>query len=450
MPLSVKRHLYVGKTFGTSLYLAGMQRLLLLLFCFPFFALAQPKTDAFLANLLKKDTSRLLQQVITDPAQYRVQIIYTQIDRDKKNNPSFHHYYFNVDPALYFNPASMVKLPLAALALEKLDSLKDKGIDRNTAMLFDSSYEGQQKAVADTTAQTGLPSIAHYIRRAFLISENDPYNRMYQFIGQQTINRKLHQKGYNQSRILRQFMGFSQEQNRHTNGIRFINKNGGTLYYQPPAYNPDSFALSTILLGKGHWNNKDSLINQQFDFTAHNNLPLKDFQQILQSIIFPASVPPKQRFAISEDNRHFLLQYLSQFTSETPYPYYDTSLFYDTYVKFFFRDSTRHLPEGVRVFNKVGWSYGFLTDVSYVADFKNNIEYMLAATLYVNSDGILNDGKYEYKEIGYPFLYQLGQDIYQYELTRKRTIKPNLSALKITYEKRDPQDKRKPVRDVDN
>jgi hypothetical protein len=38
------------------------------------------------------------------------------------------------------------------------------------------------------------------------------------------------------------------------------------------------------------------------------------------------------------------------------------------------------MPEQVRVFNKVGWAYGFLTDISYVADFKNDIEFMLTAT----------------------------------------------------------------------
>jgi hypothetical protein len=108
------------------------------------------------------------------------------------------------------------------------------------------------------------------------------------------------------------------------------------------------------------------------------------------------------------------------------------------------------LPEGVRVFNKVGWSYGFLTDVSYVADFKNKIEYMLAATLYVNSDEIINDGKYDYNKVGYPFLYQLGQIIYNYELKRERTSRPDLSNFRINYEKRDPDDKRPALIDVDN
>src|SRR5678815_2494230 len=95
------------------------------------------------------------------------------------------------------------------------------------------------------------------------------------------------------------------------------------------------------------------------------------------------------------------------------------------------------IRDRVRVFNKVGWAYGFLTDISYVADFKNDIEFMLTATMYVNSDGILNDDKYDYDSVGYPFLYQLGQTIYRYELQRDRAHKPDLSKFRIPYEQRD-------------
>jgi hypothetical protein len=409
---------------------------------------AQPKTDGFLETILKDAHQPMLDRVLRYPEQFRCQIIYTAINRDKKNRPHFRNYYFNYDPQLYFNPASMVKLPLAALALEKL---KELGINMHTTIQFDSSYPGQKALYKDSTAMNGLPSIAHFIRRAFLISENDPYNRFYQFVGQQDINRRLHAKGYPDVRITRQFMGFSQEQNRHTNGLRFLKEDGTELFRQPPAYNTDSFDLHHVVkLGRAYMNRNDSLIEEPFDFTAHNNLSLEDLQQVLQSILFPASVPPKQRFKLTDDDYSFLRRYLSQFPSETPYPYYDSSLFYDSYVKFFFRDSTRHLPPGLRVFNKVGWAYGFLTDVSYIVDFSNQVEFMLAATIYVNSDGVLNDNKYDYDTIGYPFLYQLGQAVYRYELERKRKHKSDLTLFKIPYEHRDPNDKRKPISEVDN
>ncbi|MGI8638054.1 MAG: hypothetical protein ACR2KZ_21885, partial [Segetibacter sp.] len=141
---------------------------------------------------------------------------------------------------------------------------------------------------------------------------------------------------------------------------------------------------------------------------------------------------------------------LSQFPSETNYPKYDTLKYYGSYVKFFFHDSSHAMPENIRVFNKVGWAYGFMTDVSYIADFKNNVEFMLSATIYVNSDGILNDDKYDYDTIGYPFFYQLGQTMYRYELERKRPFPPNLSSLKMQYKKRDPDDARPSISEVDN
>ncbi len=411
----------------------------------------QPKTDTFLQHLLSKDTNAVCKQVLQHPDTYRLQIIYTQINRDPYNHPSFKNYYFHYDPRLYFNPASMVKMPLAFLSLEKLNTLQQKGITKNTTLLFDSSEVWQRPLYKDTTADSGLPSIAHFIKRAFLISENDPYNRMYQFVGQGAINRTLHQKGYAAVRITRQFLGLTPQQNRHTNAMSFVDDKSNILYKQPPAVNTDSFDFSQVVkIGKAHLNGKDSLIHEPFDFTQHNYLSLETMQQLLQSVLFPQSVPATQRFNLSSDDYRFLYRYLSQYPSETADPKYDTAKFYDSYVKFFFRDSTHRMPDDVRVFNKVGWSYGFLTDVSYVADFKNGVEFMLAATLYVNSDEIVNDGKYEYETVGHPFLYGLGQTIYRYELQRTHKYKPGLSAFKIKYEHRDPNDKKPSLSEVDN
>jgi hypothetical protein len=412
---------------------------------------AQPKTDAFLKSIFEKNNNKVFRSVLQQPQTYRFQIIYTQINRDKKNNPSFKNYYYNYDPKLYWNPASTVKMPLAFLSLEKLNEMKIRGVNKYTPMQFDSSYKGQTIAHKDPTSADGYPSIAHYIKKVFLISDNDAYNRFYQFLGQQTINRKLHEKGYTDARITRQFMGFSEEGNRHTNQVRFLDKAGKTIYTQPPAYNTDSFDFSHIVkLGKAHLNSKDELVNEPFDFTKHNNVSLEDNQQMLQSVLFPKSVPAKQRFNITKDDERFLLQFLSQYPSETNYPKYDAKKYYDSYVKFFFQDSTHKMPEHVRVFNKVGWAYGFVSDISYVADFANKVEYMLSAVIYVNKDEVLNDGKYEYETTGSTFMYELGQTIYKYELSRNREYKPNLKRFKIKYEQRDPKDTRPSIKDADN
>jgi len=412
---------------------------------------AQRTSDSFLKNILEKNQDTLFQQVLKDPETYRLQIVYTEVNRNKHNKPIFKNYYYNYDPHFYFNPASTVKMPLAFLSLAKLNKMRVEGVNKYTSMQFDSSYEKQVKLYVDTSAQNKLPSIAQFIRKAFLVSDNDAYNRMYQFVGQQEINRSLHNKGYSDVRITRQFMGFTADQNRHTNQIRFIHDNGDLIYLQPAAYNPDSFSFPpSIRIGRAHYDRNDSLINEPIDFTYANNFSVKDYQQILQSVLFPSSVPKKQRFELTNDDYRFLYQYLSQYPSETNYPKYDTSKFYDSFVKFYFKYGSHQMPEQVRVFNKVGWAYGFLTDISYIVDFKNNIEFMLTATIYVNSDGVLNDDKYDYDSIGYPFMYQLGQTIYNYELQRDRQHKPDLSNFKIQYEQRDIHDKRPTITEVDN
>lgn len=412
---------------------------------------AQALTDAFLSQLFAQNTHPIFQEVVRHPQTYRLQIIYTQIERDKNNVPSFKNYYFNVDSTLYFNPASTVKLPLALLSLEKLNQLRHPQVNKFTSMQFDSAFGGQTKLWKDATSPNGLPSIAHFIKKALLVSDNDAYNRMYEFVGQQTINRALHAKGYLDTRITHRFVRMTPDENRHTNPVRFLRGDSSVIYAQPAAYNTDAFDFRRIAkVGQGHWDAKDSLINAPIDFTTRNKLPLEAFQQILKSVMFPESMKAKQRFDLTEDDYLFLYQYLSQFPGETNYPKYDGKEYYDSYVKFFFRDSIhQQLPEGVRVFNKVGWSYGFLTDASYVADFKNKIEYMLAATIYVNSDGILNDNKYEYQTIGHPFLYQLGKVIYEHELKRTRKFKSDLSRFQISYEKR-VSDDRPLVKDIDN
>ena len=395
---------------------------------------AQSRTDPWLKEYIYQNASPLLLDVLNKPDSFQYQFIYTRIDRDAKNRPTLTHYYLNVDKNRYFNPASTVKLPLAFLALEKLNQLKITGVDRETPMLTDSSFERQTSVITDSTAADGLPSIAQYIRKIFLVSDNDAYNRLYEFLGQEYINRSLWAKGYKDIRITRRFVSMNEEQNRHTNAIRF-QKGNKLLYEQPPATSQVQFDFcKKILIGNAHLNRNDSLINAPMDFTTHNNLPLEDLQQILQSVIFPESVPKSKRFNLKRDDYKFLYQYMSEYPSESKWPKYDTSEYFNSYCKFFFfRAGKLNPPSNIRSFNKPGWSYGFLTESAYIVDFTNKVEFMLSGVIYVNSDGVLNDDKYEYEKIGWPFFREVGNIMYQYELQRERKFAPVLDQFAIEY-----------------
>jgi hypothetical protein len=394
-------------------------------------AQAQQHTDPFLKELLDQKASPLLKNILSKPDSFHYQLIYTKIDRDKNNKPHFTHYYYRLDPDDYFNPASMVKLPVAVIALEKMRGLRKKGVDKFSPMLTDSAYSRQTRVLKDSTSENGYPSVAHYVNKIFYVSDNDAYNRLYEFNGQQYMNERLWKMGYKDMRITRRFVTMNEDENRHTNPIRFL-KNDDTIYTQAPAFNTIPFNFSKkILIGKAHLDRQDKLINEPMDFTTHNNAPLNDLQQILQSVLFPSSVPKNKRFRLKKEDYRFLYTAMSTLPTETRYPRYDTSEFFSSYTKFFmFKSGRTIIPSNIRVFNKTGWSYGFLTDVAYIVDFEKNIEFMLSGTIYVNADGVLNDNKYEYEQTGYPFFKEVGNIIYEYEQERERPFKPDLQKFR--------------------
>ena len=83
---------------------------------------AQKINTDFLPNLLATKPEQF-KELLDNPEKYRLQILYTQINRDKNNRPKFTSYGYRINNTEYFYPASTVKLPASALALEKINNL---------------------------------------------------------------------------------------------------------------------------------------------------------------------------------------------------------------------------------------------------------------------------------------------------------------------------------------
>ena len=65
--------------------------------------------------------------------------------------------------------------------------------------------------------------------------------------------------------------------------------------------------------------------------------------------------------------------------------------------------------ERLWIYNKIGQAYGFETENAWVVDRESGRGFFVAATLYVNEDGILNDDQYEYATVAAPFSAALGE-----------------------------------------
>jgi hypothetical protein len=211
--------------------------------------------------------------------------------------------------------------------------------------------------------------------------------------------------------------------------VRFFDSTGKIIYQQPIVKSKWAYAKRNDKKGKGYYAG-DQLVNEPFDFSKKNRLALTDLHSILESVFFPMAVEKKKRFNLTNADYDFLHRYMSMYPHESKFPTYDSS-YNDSNVKFILWGGQVQPPPGIRIFSKSGDAYGFLTDVAYVVDFENNIEFMLSATIHCNRDGIYNDDHYDYP-VGLDFLQHLGTVIYDYERGRSKK-KVDFTSLKFDY-----------------
>ncbi len=390
-----------------------------------------------LDTILRQNTS--LWEIAHDKA-HEVQIIYVQIERDKNSRPQFTSFTFGLDSLRYFYPASTVKLPVALLALERLHDLALEDLTSDTRMRIDSARPPQTGMLVDSTSPDGLPTIGNFVRQVFLVSNNNAFNRLFEFLGQDHIHEELKKKGAKSTRITHRLSApeYHPEDNRYANPVSFV-QNDTLVYALPERYANTSGHVSGVhgvFKGAGYINRNGELVQEPFDFSIRNFYPLQEQVRMLKAAVFAQDLPEHDAFCLRPDDDVFLYDAMSQLPRESSFPQYDTAEYHDGFAKFLmYGDNRERVPEHIRIFNKAGWAYGYLTDCAYLIDIENNIEFILAATIHVNRNGIYNDGLYEYQETGIPFLAELGRVIYAHELKRNRRHAPDFSRFSMLFGK---------------
>ncbi|WP_433778013.1 serine hydrolase [Flavobacterium anhuiense] len=339
-----------------------------------------------------------IKKVADQPEHFELQIIYTAVKRKNNGKVILTDYKYNVDASNYYYPASTVKLPIAVLALEKLNGMKNA--DVNTVF-----------AVGDGETKF---SFADDLRKIFAVSSNEASNDFYEFMGRDYINRKMKEKGLKQVRISHRLSAANSGASQ-TNKIAFYNNGEEVLI---PSVRDSAIVplkLNKILKGKGYYEN-GKLINSPMDFSRKNYLSLETLHGTMKRVVFPDNFPRKKRFDLSAENRELLLYNMQNLPRNAGY---DPKEYYDAYCKFFmFGDTKETIPDNIKIYNKVGDAYGTLIDCAYIVDEINRIEFIISATLLVNEDQIFNDDNYDYDEIGLPFLAELGRAFYRLNLEK--------------------------------
>lgn len=371
-------------------------------------------------------------KVLKNPAKYEVQILYTQINRDKKNKPVYKDFSYRLNPRAYLNPASVVKLPLSLLAMEKMHQANLLDVNKFTRMGTKATYKCQKTVKANKPNDKAYPCLARYVEQMMLVSDNNAYSRVFEYLGSQYIQQRLKQRGYPQMRIVRRFDDECDSvTNRYTNAVIFYNDQLEPIHYQPSRYDPFPFRfpLGKVKKGRGYLH-KGYIVRRPKDVTYSNYISLKDVHQIMKTVMFPEAAAPPYRFDLPWQDYRFLQKSLGSYPREGVLTRYDPKKKFDTHKKYLYYGRKKGAANpNIRIFNIVGWWAGYLIDSAYIVDFKNGVEFFLSAVIYTNKNQII-DYKFEYASDGFPFLARLGQTIYQHELRRAKTRKPNLKQFR--------------------
>ena len=314
-----------------------------------------------------------------------------------------------------------MKFPVAILALQKIRKLQSQGVPIKADTPFKVLYSENVIKKTDSTHPKNNLTIAHLIKKNFLVSDNMAYNYLYDFIGRDDANKAIHNIGITNFNLSHKFSDSDSdsdlENKNSTPRFIFFNQKGDTIYNQAPI-TPNQKIKNThldgVLKGKGYVK-EGTIIDESMDFSEKNYASIAALNQILERIIFPKVFSRNEQFNIEPEDYFFLRYWMSRTPDEVTIPFYDRETFFDSYCKFFiYGDKKGEMTNNTRIYNKVGLAYGTTTDLAYVKD-RNGIEFFLTATILTNKNEIFNDNKYEYDQLGIPFLAALGREIYQFE-----------------------------------
>lgn len=392
--------------------------------------------DSPLLDRLLDRSDPAMREVLAHPDRYRVQIIFTQVNRNNKNKPFLKHHTWNLDTLKYFHPASMVKLPTAALTLEKLGKKNVEGLDMYSRMeVAGSNGCHRSNAVGESSTTWGRPCLAHYLKDALVASGNIAFDRIYEFVGQQELNETLHERGYSSANITQRYGAVcGLEENRYTQRIRFFDADGNMIHEQPGQRSARVFQQKVWMGGGKAPRNPDGTpVETALEWTGRNFIHLKDLHEILMAIMMPMAMPRNQCFKLRKEDFQTLHRYMSMYPTESNDPAFDRGYYTTTRMKYLLYGNSGAPDPNIRIFNKVGMAYGFLTDCAYIVDFERKVEFFVSAVVFTNRSGVIGDGNYEYYSLGMPFLKRLGQVLLESERARLRKYDPDLEFYRQDY-----------------
>ncbi len=361
--------------------------------------------------------------VLASRETHRFQLLVSEVVGSPGGGPRLRRLGYRVD-AEYIYPASSIKLCAAVAAIQALEELQAK---LDTGDLLDAPLEiaplfpgdpPQREDPAEAGSAEARPkpiTVGREIRKLALVSDNQAFNRLYDLLGHEDLNRRMHALGL-RSVVINHRLSESREipLPRATAGVTLRPAEGEPIVLPARA---SSLVLSNrapgTRIGSGYLRG-DTVVPGPMDFTARNGISLVDLQDLLVKVVRPDIDLGSPPLVLSPAHRTELLRALTEYPRESTDPRYDAGEYPDGYAKFLLGGVRRVFPsrvpgERIESIGKIGRAYGFSVENACLVHPGTGRTVFVTAVLYTNADGVLNDDRYEYDTLADPFFAELGE-----------------------------------------
>ncbi|CAI5465589.1 unnamed protein product, partial [Closterium sp. Yama58-4] len=293
--------------------------------------------------------------------------------------------------------ARLRSLCAAAVALQRVAEFQARGmnISLNSPLSFLPLYPGDKEESQDpSNLNGGHITIAHEIRKMFLVSSNTAYNRLYALIGQRRLNEAMHSLGLQSAHLSHRLsLPLSPLDNRRCEPMQVgleRQANASGFCFAPKCSSqelPPIQGVEGLLVGRAYidadgtkvatWLSADPIGRgaQAAAAGGHEAVPAVEatttYRRLRELYVSLSSPPPLmplsvtqllgcQPIGLDEGHRLLLLEAMRQYPRESRNPRYADKKYTDDYCKFFLPGLCRVRPkEALRIYNKIGQAFGF-------------------------------------------------------------------------------------------
>ena len=374
---------------------------------------ARAAADDTLLSELLRDAGPQSRRIFASLDEFDLQILWSRCVRaDARTWRVTATHSLGVQRQRWFAAASFIKLPLAALLLEQLCA---RGLIDHVNSLRVTVDAIGACAPLPAPVKGGWPFM-RLLRAICVVSDNRAYNALYELLGSDAIHRRLGELGYSDCRVAAR-LGCGGANRPGKLAARVVDAAGKLVWDSPrnASEQPQLFPFGRALKGRA-WAEGGKQTVGPHDFSDSNFMPLADVHRMTLELASGQALGDGPAFALCPIARRLLAQIMALTPRECPDPVYAPAQYVDDHSKWLIPlDAAGQQPAGLRIGSKNAQSYGYIGDSAFIVDEARNIGFGLSAVVFVDRDGVLNDGNYAYADIGRPFLRELGAAVLAYE-----------------------------------